>query len=67
IMHFRYFVQSLCIDDKDLGHITATLDEFHANKHAIIVAGVYQGKGGKVINNWQIPKLELMQSIVPSI
>ncbi|KAG1843264.1 hypothetical protein DFJ58DRAFT_844372 [Suillus subalutaceus] len=46
--------------------ITA-LDEFHANKHAIIAAGVRQGKGGKVIDNWQIPKLELMQSVISSI
>ncbi|KAG2089231.1 uncharacterized protein F5147DRAFT_587272, partial [Suillus discolor] len=47
--------------------ITATLDEFHANKHAVIAAGLHQGKGSKVIDNWQIPKLELMQNIVPSI
>ncbi|KAG1880194.1 hypothetical protein F4604DRAFT_1922876 [Suillus subluteus] len=67
LMHFRYLVQSLCIDDKDLGRMTATLDEFHVNKHAIIAAGIRQGKGGKAIDNWHIPKLELMQSIVPSI
>ncbi|KAG1717745.1 hypothetical protein EDB19DRAFT_1839292 [Suillus lakei] len=67
LMHFNYLVQSLCIDDKDLGHIAAALDEFHANKQSIIAAGVHQGKGGKTIDNWQIPKLELMQSIVTSI
>ncbi|KAG2086081.1 uncharacterized protein F5147DRAFT_781787 [Suillus discolor] len=67
LMHFRYLVQSLYIDDKHLAHITATLDEFHANKHAVIAAGLCQGKGGKVIDNWQILKLELMQNIVPSI
>ncbi|KAG0694390.1 hypothetical protein DFH29DRAFT_1006389 [Suillus ampliporus] len=66
-MHFRYLVQSLHIDDKDLGRIKAALDEFHANKHAIIAAGLRQGKGGKAINNWQIPKLELMQNITRSI
>ncbi|KAG1859854.1 hypothetical protein C8R48DRAFT_774570 [Suillus tomentosus] len=38
LMHFRYLMQSLCIDDKNLGHITAALSEFHANKHAIIAA-----------------------------
>ncbi|KAG1838120.1 hypothetical protein C8R48DRAFT_551905, partial [Suillus tomentosus] len=59
LMHFRYLVQSPSIDDRDLTRITATLDEFHANKHAIIAAGVRQGKGGKVIDNWHIPKLEL--------
>ncbi|KAG1717311.1 hypothetical protein EDB19DRAFT_1654258 [Suillus lakei] len=67
LMHFNYLVQSLCIDDKDLSHIAAALDEFHANKQSIIAAGVRQGKGGKTIDNWQIPKLELMQSIVTSI
>jgi hypothetical protein len=67
LMHFRYLVQSLRIDDEDLSRITAALDEFHVNKHAIIDAGVRQGKGHKVIDNWQIPKLELMQSVVPSI
>ncbi|KAG0691620.1 hypothetical protein DFH29DRAFT_884047 [Suillus ampliporus] len=51
----------------DLGRIKATLDEFHMNKHAIIAAGLRQGKGGKAINNWQIPKLELMQNITHSI
>ncbi|KAG2104748.1 uncharacterized protein F5147DRAFT_775568 [Suillus discolor] len=60
-------VASPSIDDRDLTCITAALDEFHANKHTIIAAGVRQGKGGKVINNWHIPKLKLMQSIVPSI
>ncbi|KAG1723858.1 hypothetical protein EDB19DRAFT_1834448 [Suillus lakei] len=67
LMHFNYLVQSPCIDDKDLGRIAAALDEFHANKQSIIAAGVCQGKGGKTIDNWQIPKLELMQSIVTSI
>ncbi|KAG0695458.1 hypothetical protein DFH29DRAFT_1005435 [Suillus ampliporus] len=67
LMHFCYLVQSPCIDDKDLGHITVALDKFHVNKHVIITAGVHQGKGGKVINNWQILKLELMQNIIPSI
>ncbi|KAG2131052.1 hypothetical protein DEU56DRAFT_914586 [Suillus clintonianus] len=67
LMHFHYLVKSLHIDDKDLGRITATLDKFHANKHAIIAAGLCQGKIYKVIDNWQIPKLELMQNITCSI
>ncbi|KAG2119808.1 uncharacterized protein F5147DRAFT_795944 [Suillus discolor] len=67
LMHFRYLVQSLHINDNDLARISAALDEFHANKHEIITAGVCQGKGSTPINNWHIPKLELMQSIIPSI
>ncbi|KAG1851431.1 hypothetical protein DFJ58DRAFT_728872 [Suillus subalutaceus] len=67
ILHFHYLIQSPCINDDDIHHISAALDEFHANKDAIISAGVRQGEGRTVINNWCIPKLELMQSIVPSI
>ncbi|KAG1776681.1 hypothetical protein EV702DRAFT_1198051 [Suillus placidus] len=63
----RYLVQSLVIDDILLAHISATLDEFHANKDAIIEGGFRRGQRGGVIENWYIPKLELMQSIVPSI
>ncbi|KAG1875904.1 hypothetical protein C8R48DRAFT_745572 [Suillus tomentosus] len=67
LMHFCYLVQSLHIDDSNLAHISAALDEFHANKHEIITAGVHRGKGSTAIDNWHIPKLELMQSIIPSI
>jgi hypothetical protein len=67
LMDFRYLVQSLRIDDDDLKRISAALAEFHANKYAITAAGFRRGKGNKVIDNWYIPKLELMQSIVPSI
>ncbi|KAG1753543.1 uncharacterized protein EDB91DRAFT_1242526 [Suillus paluster] len=67
LMDFHYLVQSPSIDDNDLVRISAALNEFHANKDSIIDAGVCRGKGNKVINNWYIPKLELMQSVVPSI
>ncbi|KAG0693675.1 hypothetical protein DFH29DRAFT_881277 [Suillus ampliporus] len=67
LLHFHYLVQSPRIDDHDIRRISAALAEFHANKHAIISAGVRQGKGRTVINNWHIPNLELMQNIVPSI
>ncbi|KIK32301.1 hypothetical protein CY34DRAFT_101793 [Suillus luteus UH-Slu-Lm8-n1] len=66
-MHFHYLMQSPLIDDSNLTCISAALDEFHANKHVIITAGVRWGKGNMTINNWYIPKLELMQNIVPSI
>ncbi|KAG1883168.1 hypothetical protein F4604DRAFT_1921075 [Suillus subluteus] len=67
LMDFRYLVQSTCIDDHDIERISTVLAEFHANKQAIIDAGFHRGKGGKVIDNWYIQKIELMQSIVPSI
>ncbi|KAG1768243.1 hypothetical protein EV702DRAFT_979542, partial [Suillus placidus] len=67
LLHFHYLVQSPRINDDDICRISAALDEFHANKDAIINAGVRRGKDHTVINNWYIPKLELMQSIMPSI
>jgi hypothetical protein len=67
LMQFRYLLQSPRIDENDLERISGALDEFHAKKDAIIAAGVRRGKGKKTIDNWHIPKLELMQNIVPSI
>ncbi|KAG2122771.1 hypothetical protein DEU56DRAFT_873558 [Suillus clintonianus] len=67
LMDFRYLVQASRIDSDGLERISAALAEFHANKDAIIAAGIRRGKGKKVITNWHIPKLEFMQSIVPSI
>ncbi|KAI5988871.1 hypothetical protein F5J12DRAFT_907673 [Pisolithus orientalis] len=49
--------QAYCIDDNDLCIISSVLDKFHVHKH----------KGNKPIKNWHIPKLELMQSIIPSV
>ncbi|KAI6008820.1 hypothetical protein F5J12DRAFT_905190 [Pisolithus orientalis] len=56
-MDFRYQVQAYHIDNDDLCIISSVLDKFHVHKH----------KGNKPIDNWHIPKLELMQSIVPSV
>ncbi|KAG1854650.1 hypothetical protein C8R48DRAFT_609736 [Suillus tomentosus] len=67
LMEFRYLIQSPHIDEDDIKRISGALDEFHANKHAITAGGFRRGNKNKVIDNWYIPKLELMQSIVPSI
>ncbi|KAG2061019.1 hypothetical protein BDR06DRAFT_966821 [Suillus hirtellus] len=67
LMHFYYLIQSPHINDHDICRISAALYKFHTNKHAIISAGVHQGKSHTIINNWYMPKLELMQSITPSI
>lgn len=67
LMDFRYLVQSPRIDDNVLERISAALGEFHANKDAIIAGGFRRGQRNRVIENWYIPKIELMQSIVPSI
>ncbi|KIO09340.1 hypothetical protein M404DRAFT_131498, partial [Pisolithus tinctorius Marx 270] len=67
LMDFRYRVQAYRIDDDDLRIISSALDEFHAHKQSILDHGARCGKGNKPIDNWHIPKLELMQSIVPSV
>ncbi|KAG1800382.1 uncharacterized protein HD556DRAFT_1430435 [Suillus plorans] len=67
LMDFRYLIQSPVINDIQLTRISTALEEFHANKDAIIDGGFRRGQRGGVIENWYIPKLELMQSIVPSI
>lgn len=67
LMDFWYWVQAYCISDNDIHLISATLSDFHTNKHTIIKHGGWLGKRKKVINNWYILKLELMQNIAPSI
>ncbi|KAG1881763.1 hypothetical protein C8R48DRAFT_550766, partial [Suillus tomentosus] len=67
LMQFRYLVQLPRVDEDDLKRISSTLAEFHTKKDAIIAAGARRGSGNRVINNWYIPKLELMQSIIASI
>ncbi|KAG1819134.1 uncharacterized protein BJ212DRAFT_1446237 [Suillus subaureus] len=67
LMQFCYLVQLPHINENDLKLISSALDKFHVKKDTIIAAGAHQGQCNKVINNWHIPKLELMQNIVPSI
>ncbi|KAG2369265.1 hypothetical protein BDR07DRAFT_1234294, partial [Suillus spraguei] len=59
LMKFWYLVQSPCIDDDDIKHISRALDEFHTKKYMITAGGFCHGTKKKVINNWYIPKLEL--------
>lgn len=67
LMDFRYLSQAPTLDDDICRQIKASLREFHDHKLAIIDAGARRGKKGKSIDNWYIPKLELMQSVEPSI
>ena len=66
-MDFRYRIQAYRITDRDIELINSALLEFHLHKNAILDAGLRRGKANKPINNWHIPKLKLMQSVVPSI
>jgi hypothetical protein len=67
LMDFRYLSQSPVIDDTICTMIRDSLSEFHHHKAAIISLGARRGKKNKQIDNWHIPKLELMQSVEPSI
>ena len=66
-MDFRYCVQAYRIDANELQPITTALDTFHVNKQSILDYSAQQGKGNKLIDNWYISKLELMQNFVQSI
>jgi hypothetical protein len=63
---FRYLAQAPEISDTFCTKINDAIQEFHHHKDAIISIGARTGKGNRVINNWYIPKLELLQSVVSS-
>ncbi|KAF7973383.1 hypothetical protein HWV62_15483 [Athelia sp. TMB] len=64
---FRYLAQAPKVDDNDCAHITASLNEFHQHKQAILDEGARVGKGNRPIENWYIPKLEMLHSVVGNI
>lgn len=67
LMDFRYLVQASVIDENTCDKIQAALATFHVHKDSIIASGGRLGKGNRPIDNWYIPKLELMQSVVANI
>jgi hypothetical protein len=67
LMDFRYLAQAPVIDEEICCKIEAALALFHTYKWAIMEANARVGKGNKTIDDWYIPKLELMQSVVPNI
>ena len=68
LMDFRYLSQATTIDESHCGLILNALEEFHNHKQEVIACGARRGaKSKSVLDNWYIPKLELMQSVVPSI
>ncbi|KAH7918086.1 hypothetical protein BV22DRAFT_1108450 [Leucogyrophana mollusca] len=67
MMDFRYLAQAPSISENDCQRILAALQEFHDHKQSIIDAGARRGAKNKTIDNFYIPKLELLQSVVPSI
>ncbi|KAG1741923.1 hypothetical protein EDD22DRAFT_982197 [Suillus occidentalis] len=68
LMNFRYLSQATTIDEAHCQKILDALKEFHEHKQGIIACSARRGaKSKQVLNNWHIPKLELMQSVEPSI
>ncbi|KAI6035890.1 hypothetical protein BKA83DRAFT_4119872 [Pisolithus microcarpus] len=68
LMEFRYLAQAPAITSQMHDRISAALKTFHDHKHAIIDAGLCCGQTtGAALDHWEIPKLEFMQSVAPSI
>ncbi|KAF9227897.1 hypothetical protein BS17DRAFT_857563 [Gyrodon lividus] len=59
LIDFRYLTQAPLFTTQSLERVKRALQEFHDNKDAIVHHGAW--------TNWEIPKLELLQSVVPSI
>jgi hypothetical protein len=66
-MDFRYLAQARVVDSNLLEKISGALQEFHEHKSSILDAGARVGAKKKPIDHFQIPKLELLQGVVPSI
>ena len=66
-MDFCYLGLGPEINDNTCSQIDCILEEFHTHKQAILDAGAHLGKGSRPINNWYIPKLKMLQSVVPNI
>jgi hypothetical protein len=65
LMDVRYLAQCPAPDDDLLSCIDQSLLTFHENKNVIMTLGARMG-AKKPIDNWFIPKLELLQSITSS-
>lgn len=67
LMDFRYMAQAPQISDAECNRIQQSLALFHEHKQAILDAGARRGKKNRPIDNWHIPKLEILQSVPASI
>ena len=67
LMDFRYLAQSRLLNDNSLSKLSASLKLFHEHKQTILDIGAHVGKGNKWLDHFQIPKLELMHGVVPSV
>lgn len=60
LMDFRYLAQAPSFSDDTLSKVSKALQDFHDHKRAIVLAGGWK-------DNWEIPKLELLQGVVLDI
>jgi hypothetical protein len=60
VMDFRYLAQMPPFDEHALHQLDAALQLFHDHKDSIITIGTHS-------EHFHIPKLELLQHVVPSI
>lgn len=66
-IEFFYLAQAPILDDDNLISIDAALADFHQHKQAIMDAGARVGKGSRPIDDWAIPKLEMLLSVTKAI
>lgn len=66
LLDFRYLAQSRTVTDSIINQIDFSLKLFHDNKDSVLEIGARRGKKGP-INNWEIPKLEFLQSVTQNI
>jgi len=67
LLNLWYLSQLYDINTDILDNIERALKTFHEFKQIILDLGLRVGKKGNQIPHFEIPKLELLQSIVPSI
>ncbi|KAI5988015.1 hypothetical protein EDD15DRAFT_2199192 [Pisolithus albus] len=60
LVGYRTFEDAPMFTDNSLTEVASALQDFYDNKDAIMAAGARK-------DSWEIPKLELLQSIIPSI
>ena len=63
---FRYYAQAPQFGEDNIARLEYSLKEFHDNKAFLTHSGACVGRR-HVIEHWEIPKLELLQSVTTSI
>ncbi|KAJ4492500.1 hypothetical protein C8R41DRAFT_919803 [Lentinula lateritia] len=67
LLDFRYSGQAQRFSQTSSLRVQTALKEFHENKSVILELKARVNPKGKPIDHWEIPKLEFMQNVEPSI